>query len=357
MIEDAPYLLEPMIDGFMEEASGSVRLEMLTAAVKLFFWRPPEMQHMLGRLLQKAIQESAHPDVRDRALLYYRLLEHSPDAARDVICACKEVVQEFQEEMDAESRDRIFEEFNTLSIVYKQPAAKFILSKTPSAMLGACKMQPPPMQGDAPVPSASPAIAASSPPVESPAPPAVHVADVDTADLLGDALGSTASAPPPPSAPSSDLFGVGDLLGGLDPMVSDPVPPAPPSFALMPNATMSGPDFEARWTQLPQQSPQQRQMRPTASLTTAAVEETLRRAGFVVIASGAPAGALKFYFFAQQASGPAPANPVGGIWFLTELVMVPGASAQCSIKAENAQAASVERYSALLWDTLSSFVA
>ena len=29
--QDAPYLLEPMIDGFMEEPSGAVQLEMLTA--------------------------------------------------------------------------------------------------------------------------------------------------------------------------------------------------------------------------------------------------------------------------------------------------------------------------------------
>lgn len=34
LIEDAPYLLEPMIDSFMEESSGVVQLEMLTAAVR-----------------------------------------------------------------------------------------------------------------------------------------------------------------------------------------------------------------------------------------------------------------------------------------------------------------------------------
>mmetsp|Transcript_13577 Transcript_13577/g.31919 ORF Transcript_13577/g.31919 Transcript_13577/m.31919 type:complete len:632 (-) Transcript_13577:63-1958(-) len=143
LIEDAPYLLEPMIDNFMEELSGAVRLEMLTAAVKLFFARAPEMQDMLGRLLQTAICETTHPDVRDRALLYYRLLEHSPEEARRVICAPKEVVDEFQEEMDAEQKEKIADEFNTLSTVYRQPAAKFVLLKIPCAM-GVAKMQPPP---------------------------------------------------------------------------------------------------------------------------------------------------------------------------------------------------------------------
>jgi len=143
LIEDAPYLLEPMIDNFMEELSGAVRLEMLTAAVKLFFARAPEMQDMLGRLLQTAICETTHPDVRDRALLYYRLLEHSPEEARRVICAPKEIVDEFQEEMDAEQKEKIADEFNTLSTVYRQPAAKFVLLKIPCAM-GVAKMQPPP---------------------------------------------------------------------------------------------------------------------------------------------------------------------------------------------------------------------
>eukprot|EP00439_Symbiodinium_sp_Y106_P021040 s7231_g2.t1 len=140
LIEDAPYLLEPMIDSFMEE-SGAVQLEMLTAAVKLFFCRPPEVQRMLGCLMQKAIQECTHPDVRDRALLYYRLLQVSPEEARRVICAPKEVVEEFQEEMDVDLRDRVFNEFNSLSTVYKQPAAKFIqVSGSPFV---AMKMQPP----------------------------------------------------------------------------------------------------------------------------------------------------------------------------------------------------------------------
>jgi len=124
LIEDAPYLLEPMIDSFLEEPSGAVRLEMLTAAVKLFYCRPPEMQLMLGRLLERAIRETSHPDVRDRALLYYRLLGSSPEEARRVICAPKEAVEEFHE-AGAGAAGRLLEEFNTLSVVYGRPAAKF----------------------------------------------------------------------------------------------------------------------------------------------------------------------------------------------------------------------------------------
>lgn len=48
-----------------------MRLALLTAAAKLFFRRPPEAQRLLGACLAAALGD-ADPDVRDRALLYYR---------------------------------------------------------------------------------------------------------------------------------------------------------------------------------------------------------------------------------------------------------------------------------------------
>ena len=42
LIDDAPYILEPLIDGLSSESeSESVRCELLAATVKLFFKRPP----------------------------------------------------------------------------------------------------------------------------------------------------------------------------------------------------------------------------------------------------------------------------------------------------------------------------
>jgi len=367
LIEDAPYLLEPMIDSFLDEPNGSVRLEMLTAALKLFFCRPAEMQQMLGRLLEKAIQESTHPDMRDRALLYYRLLEHSPEEARRVICAPKEVVEEFQEELDAEAKDRVFEEFNTLSTVYKQPASKFVLSKGPVALLGPSKMQPPATAMDVPRDAGSHVNNESNGDASAPAPavpsaPPVVATPVETADLLGGMDFASGQPPPPQPSAASDLLGMDDLLGGGDSTASvQPQAAAPfaPPFALaFDGVTMDGNSFQARWGQLPQQPLQQRQMRPsTGPLTTASIEEALRRTGIYVIASGTvpPGSSMKFYFYARQATGPPPVA-AGDVWFLTELLLVPGGSAQCSVKAENAQAASVERYTALLWQSLSAHV-
>lgn len=361
LVEDAPYLLEPMIDGFLEENSGSVRLEMLTAAMKLFFCRPPEMQKMLGRLLQKAIQETTHPDVRDRALLYYRLLEQGPEEARSVICAPKEIVEEFQEEMDAEVRDRIFEEFNTLSTVYQQPSSKFVHSKTPGA--GATyRMQPPPntdvQASDAEPPSFGQTNGFEEAHTPSPAlvdsgPPPVPAADV--ADLLGGMDGPPpAAAAPAPRRPAvqDDLLGMDDLLGG-DVVAAAPVA-ATPAFGLVHAAVMDPNLFQTRWQQLPQAAAVQRQCSQRVPSSTTEVEDALRAVGIAVIASGqgtdGPAD-LKFYFYGKQASGPAGAAP-GDVWFLVELKMAPHSATQCVLKADNAQAASVEQFLALMWSQL-----
>lgn len=369
LIEDAPYLLEPMIDGFLEETSGAVRLEMLTATVKLFFCRPPEMQKMLGNLLHKAICETTHPDVRDRALLYYRLLEHSPEEARRVICAPKEVVEEFQEEMDADVKERVLEEFNTLSVIYKQPCSKFVLNK--GAIL-TCKMEPPPLTGgeeevqDDMLGETPAAVMSTSTPA-----PAYSAPVAESADLLGgDAFATPApapqAAPPPQPSANLDLLGMDDLLGD-DPM-ADPLKPAggysgpaaPPQFSLAPGAALSGQQFEAFWSQLPQQQ-HQRQLRPIGQLTCPMVEECLKQRGISVIASGPQPGFMKFFFFAKQGSGPPAAGLSGDIWFLLELVISTQAGGLCAsatanVKAENAQGASVELFVSTLWEALDAYV-
>lgn len=69
-VQDAPYLLEPLAEGFVGEPV-RVRLALLAAAMKLFFRRPPECRALLGAVLAAACAD-ANQDVHDRALLYYR---------------------------------------------------------------------------------------------------------------------------------------------------------------------------------------------------------------------------------------------------------------------------------------------
>ena len=78
-VQDAPYLLEACALGFAGEED-QVQLALLSAAMKLFFKRPPECQQLLGATLAAASAESSQ-DVHDRALLYYR------SALEGTVCA------------------------------------------------------------------------------------------------------------------------------------------------------------------------------------------------------------------------------------------------------------------------------
>ena len=54
-IPASPYHLEELIDKIEEEKCSILKLNLLTATMKLFLKRPPECQNALGRLLQYCI--------------------------------------------------------------------------------------------------------------------------------------------------------------------------------------------------------------------------------------------------------------------------------------------------------------
>lgn len=84
-ISSAPYTLEGFIDGIRSEASPGVKMELLTASMRLFLQRPAETQDMLGRLLHYCIDEETDMCVRDQALLYYRLLACGVNSTRGLL--------------------------------------------------------------------------------------------------------------------------------------------------------------------------------------------------------------------------------------------------------------------------------
>lgn len=109
-ISSAPYVLEVFIDGVRSETSLEVKMELLTATMRLFLYRPAEAQDMLGRLLHYSIglcvliclhvfvlkgirlltlmyvpEEETDMCVRDQALLYYRLLHCGIEETRKVL--------------------------------------------------------------------------------------------------------------------------------------------------------------------------------------------------------------------------------------------------------------------------------
>lgn len=133
-ITEAPYSLESVLDGFGQEVNVNLKLQILTAAMKLFYKRPPEMQAMLGRLLACAVNDSSNQDVHDKAILYYRLLTTDVVASKQIFdrastASLRQRIVDggnFAEESNEELLDQLFTEFNTLAVIYKKPSKTFI---------------------------------------------------------------------------------------------------------------------------------------------------------------------------------------------------------------------------------------
>lgn len=54
-IPNAPYVLEDFVDNVKSETFPAVKMELLTALLRLFLSRPAECQDALGRLLHYSI--------------------------------------------------------------------------------------------------------------------------------------------------------------------------------------------------------------------------------------------------------------------------------------------------------------
>lgn len=88
-IPNAPYVLEDFVENVKSETFPAVKMELLTALLRLFLSRPAECQDALGRLLYYCIEEEKDMAVRDRGLFYYHLLLAGVDEVKRILCSPK----------------------------------------------------------------------------------------------------------------------------------------------------------------------------------------------------------------------------------------------------------------------------
>ena len=272
-VREAPYALEKLIDSYDDIQDATIKLALLTATVKLFLLRPPEVQHMLGRLLAKATDDVSSQDLHDRALMYYRLLKAG--VVENVVKTDVSISQNFFEENDAELRTALLEEFNTLSILYGKTAENFI---APEYQVKFTKMpvEHPLAPGDTstiPVPPTAPAPEGQAAPVEPTAAPAG-----DVMDLLG--FGDTSLPAATAPAPSVELL------------------------SLAPNVTMTGDEYQSTWASVSDADATVSTIQLNAvPASTDSVESALARNNIMTMASGELDTEFKFFLYSKDTSG------------------------------------------------------
>ncbi|XP_012077453.2 beta-adaptin-like protein A [Jatropha curcas] len=363
-MNDAPYILESLIENWDEEHSAEVRLHLLTAVMKCFFKRPPETQKALGAALAAGLAD-LHQDVHDRALFYYRLLQYNVSIAERVVNPPKQAVSVFADTQSSEIKDRIFDEFNSLSVVYQKPSYMF----TDKEHRG-------PFEFSDELGHLS--IGAES---ADDVPPANRVEANDKDLLLGTSEkeesrgasndGSVYSAPiydnssvsmAAPQAQTETVisnlgvvgpqtsFAIDDLLGLGPPAAPAPAPaPAPPPLKLNSRAVLEPATFQQKWRQLPISVSQEHSINPqgAAALTTPQALLHHMQANFIqCIASGGQSPNFKFFFFAQKAED-------SSMYLVECKINTSSAKAQINIKADDQNTS--QEFSTLFQLALSKF--
>lgn len=291
---DAPYIVEPLIDDIEQQTDVNVRLELLTTAVKLFFIRAPEMQAMLGRLFKALSEDTSSPDVSDRLHMYYRLLANDIDSAKRVIVPEEDGAQEFVD-MDEKLVNTLFQEFNTLSVIYEKPAAHFITTKelvVPD--LGYQEDEEEAEEEEA-----------------APAEMVAEAADPYAMDMGGMGM---------------DMgMGMGGApAGGMDDFMDFSMPAMAPAFALDANPIVDKNMFQQHWMALPEGHVETFQI-ASAPTDPNMIAQHLMGCNIGTVANGFQGQIMKFFLVAQAA----------GKFFGTELLVVQN-NCKITVKSDDA---------------------
>ena len=99
---------------------------LMMAIYKLFFKRAPECKQLLGTIFQEIIQNSTDSTLKQQAIFLYRLLRTNIALAKELAESKSDELEEFFEDKNDEVRERIFMEFNSLSVVYQKPSERFL---------------------------------------------------------------------------------------------------------------------------------------------------------------------------------------------------------------------------------------
>uniref|UniRef100_A0A6N2L1L9 Beta-adaptin-like protein n=1 Tax=Salix viminalis TaxID=40686 RepID=A0A6N2L1L9_SALVM len=361
-MSDAPYILESLTENWDEEHSAEVRLHLLTAVMKCFFKRPPETQKALGAALAAGLADF-HQDVHDRALFYYRLLQHNVTVAERVVNPPKQAVSVFADTQSSEVKDRIFDEFNSLSVVYQKPSYMFTDKEHRgpfefSDELGSLAIG---TESDVPahVVEANDKDLLLGTPDKEESRGAGTNGSAYTAPLYDTSLLSTATQVQPelpisnPAAaglsPQSSLA-IDDLLGlGLPAAPAPTLAPSPPPLKLNAGAALDPGTFQQKWRQLPICLSEELSVSPqgAAALTTPqALPRHLQGHSIHCIASGGQAPNLKFFFFAQKAEE-------SSIFLIECKINTSSAKTQITIKADDQSMS--QAFSTLFQSALSRF--
>ena len=277
-LQDSPYILEGMAESF-EDEEPSVQLALLTSATKLFFKRPPECHRMLSEMLERGAQ-CANQDVHDRTLFYSRLLRRDMEAAARVVGSDVPPTATFSEQVSSGLADKLFSEFNSLSVVYNQSASNFLAKDSEIVYDDEVYYDEVEEAGE----------------VGQAEKPSAAYADTNLLDLSDDVLSEPSPQQPAPIA--QDPLSILDSLEGLAVGASEPAPAAP-AISLSASPQMDAALFQQAWAAMATEESFSCGGAPLAPKMPG-MSAFLKGHRVFTMASGGQVPTFKFFLYAQQ---------------------------------------------------------
>ncbi|KAF8902127.1 Adaptor protein complex beta subunit [Gymnopilus junonius] len=135
-IDNAEELLDDLLYTFLEE-SVEVQLALLTAAVKLFIYKPSseKARELVHKILKWATEEVDNPDLRDRGFMYWRMVAINPAVAGEIVLAEKPPITTDSDRMDRGALDQLLLHTGTLGSIYHKNPETFIRNAAGKALV------------------------------------------------------------------------------------------------------------------------------------------------------------------------------------------------------------------------------
>ena len=126
LIEESPYILERIAEESKEVNNPDLNSALFISVFRLFFKRAPETKQLLAKQFQEVMQNGTDAHLKQRAIFIYRLMQTDMAKAKEFAVSNAGPFQEFFEDKNDEVRERLFQEFNSLSVVYQKPSERFL---------------------------------------------------------------------------------------------------------------------------------------------------------------------------------------------------------------------------------------
>lgn len=114
--------------GNFHNENEKVKLQILNASLKNFVIEPNASEEITKYVLEKAGEECENADIRDRAYIYWRLLESDPDAAKEILIGEKPDFEYRDEKLFEEDLlNDLVENLTNISCLYQKKSVDMII--------------------------------------------------------------------------------------------------------------------------------------------------------------------------------------------------------------------------------------